>query len=82
MTYLFVRGLDPIELDENFNLVRSRINQALTGTNHQGEKANDKTRVRPLNVLTFKTAAGGRIAVSPEYVAGVGSDEAKDGDED
>lgn len=91
-TFLIVRGMEDIELAENFNMVRSRINQALTGTNNKAEKADDKTRVRPLNKLTFKTILRdeddedeytiGRIAIAPEHVIGVGSDEEKDGNSD
>jgi hypothetical protein len=75
-TFLFVQGLDPVELaeDQSFNLARSRGNQALTGTNHKGEQ----DRSKPMNRLSFKTAAGGRIAVNPEKFIGVGSDVARD----
>lgn len=83
-TFLFVQGLDPIELaaDESFNKARSRGNQALTGTDNKGEKSED-SRTKPMHKLSFKTAEGGRIAINPEKFIGVGSDEDKDsgGDE-
>lgn len=71
-TYLFVQGLDPVELaeDESFNKARSRGNQALTGTNGKGER--DPSL--PMHKLTFYTAEGGRISVNPEKFIGVGSD--------
>jgi len=86
-TFLFIRGMEPVEIDANFNLVRHRINQAITGTTQDGSKADDKTRNRPLHKLTFKTIvrdedgdviAFGRIAPTPDNVIGVGSDEEKD----
>lgn len=79
-TYLMVQGTDPIELheSESFNKVRGRVNRALTGTNHLKEKADDKERATPLNVLSFHTAEDGRVAVNPEKVIGVGSDEWSD----
>lgn len=84
MVTLILAGAN-VELheDENFNKVRSRINQALTGSNHQGEKeTNEKHRHRPLNKLTFFTDMGdgekGRIAVNPEKIIGIMSDEEKD----
>lgn len=78
-TFLFVRGLDPVEVEESFNLVRQRINEVVTGTDRDGSKAEDKVRNRPLHKVTFKTAEGGRIAISPENIIGVGSDEERDG---
>lgn len=80
-TFLFVQGLDPIELaeDESFNKARSRGNQSLTGTNSRAEKeTDDKRRNRPMDKLTFKTAEGGRISINPEKFIGVGSDVLKD----
>jgi hypothetical protein len=80
-TFLFVQGLDPIELadDESFNKARSRGNQSLTGTNSRAEKeSDDKRRNRPMDKLSFKTAEGGRISINPEKFIGVGSDTIKD----
>ena len=80
-TYLFVQGLDPVELadDESFNKARSRGNQSLTGTNSRAEKeSDDKRRNRPMDKLTFKTAVGGRISINPEKFIGVGSDVLRD----
>jgi hypothetical protein len=80
-TYLFVQGLDPVELadDESFNKARSRGNQSLTGTNSKAEKeSDDKRRNRPMDKLTFKTAVGGRISINPEKFIGVGSDVLRD----
>jgi hypothetical protein len=70
--------MEPVEVQESFNLVRQRINQAITGTNREGVKANDKDRNRPLHTLSFKTMEGGRIAPAPEHVIGVGSDTERD----
>lgn len=80
-TFLFVQGLDPVELadDESFTKAVSRGNQSLTGTNHKAEKeTDDKRRNRPMSKLTFKTAVGGRISINPEKFIGVGSDVLKD----
>ena len=78
-TYLFVQGLDPVELaeDESFNKARRRGNEALTGTNGKGES----DRSNPLHKLTFYTADGGRISVNPEKFIGCGSDSRTDKDE-
>lgn len=83
-TFLFVQGLDPVELaaDETFNKARQRGNDALRlridleNGNIDGEKKGQK--FDPMHKLSFKTAAGGRIAVNPEKYIGVGSDEPKD----
>lgn len=81
--FLFVQGLDPIMLadDETFNKVRGRGNQALTGTNHKGDK-DESSRTKPLHKLSFKTlnedGTTGRIAINPEKFIGVGSDEERD----
>jgi hypothetical protein len=77
-TFLIVRGIDPIEVEESFNLVRQRVNEAITGTSRDGSKAEDKIRNRPLHKLTFKTTDGGRIAPVPENILAVGSDTEKD----
>lgn len=81
-TFLFIRGLDPVELEESFNMVRQRVNEVVTGTDRDGSKAEDKVRNRPLHKVTFKTVqedgSTGRIAVSPENIIGVGSDTEKD----
>lgn len=71
-TFLFVQGLDPVELadDESFNKARARGNQALTGTNGKG----DRDPTQPMHKLSFATADGGRISVNPEKFIGVGSD--------
>jgi hypothetical protein len=78
-TYLMVRGLDPIELDEDesFNRVRQKVNQAVTSTYRNGKDA-----ARPLHEVTFFTADGGRIAPVPYLIQAVGSDQRKDGEED
>ena len=75
-TFLFVQGLDPVELaeEESFNKVRARGNQALTGVNGKGES----DRTNPMHKLTFFTAEGGRISVNPEKFIGVGSDSRTD----
>lgn len=83
-TYLFVQGLDPVELaeDESFNKVRHRSNKALRikvdleNGNIDGETKGQK--FDPMHLMSFKTAEGGRISVNPEKFIGVGSDEAKD----
>lgn len=85
-TFLFVQGLDPVELaeDESFNKARHRGNGALKmkldyeNGNMSGE---GDEKYEPLHLLSFKTAEGGRIAVQPEKFIGVGSDQAKDGGE-
>lgn len=82
-TFLFVQGLDPIELapEETFNKAKSRGNQALTRTNHDGSQ--DKGN-KPMDKLTFKTVDEdsptgiGRVTINPEKFIGVGSDTAKD----
>lgn len=84
-TYLFVQGLDPIELseDEKFNKVRKRGNDVLKLKIDYENGAVEK--YEPLHALSFKTAEGGRISIQPDKFIGVGSDEAKDtgsGDED
>jgi hypothetical protein len=71
--------MEPVEVEESFNLVRQRLNQAITGTNRDGVKADDKERNRPLHKLSFKTTEGGRISVAPEHLIGVGSDSDRDG---
>lgn len=84
-TYLFVQGLDPVELaeDESFNKARQRGNTALRlridleNGNIDGESKGQK--FDPMHKLSFATAAGGRIAVNPEKFIGIGSDDAKDG---
>jgi hypothetical protein len=77
-TFLIIRGIDPVEVQESFNLVRQRVNEAVTGTQRDGSKADDKVRNRPLHKLTFKTLDGGRIAPVPENILAVGSDEERD----
>jgi hypothetical protein len=79
-----VRGLDPIELDEDesFNRVRQKVNQAVTSTYRNGEEKNGKDAARPLHEVTFFTADGGRIAPVPYLIQAVGSDQRKDGEED
>jgi len=76
-TYLFVQGLDPVQLadEESFNKARARGNQVLTGTNAEGGKDEEN---KPLHKLSFDTADGGRIAINPEKFIGVGSDQPKD----
>ncbi len=78
-TFLFVQGLDPVELadSETFNKARGRGNQALTGTNSKGQK-DETVRLKPMHALSFKTAEGGRISINPEKFIGVGSDTEKD----
>lgn len=82
-TTLILAGAE-IELheDEQFNKVRERINQAVTGTKLDGTKEEDKKRNKPLKKLTFYTDLGdgdkGRIAVVPEKIIGVMSDLPKD----
>lgn len=78
-TFLFVRGLEPVELEDNFNLVRQRLNEVLTGTNRDGSEDNSN---KPMQKVSFKTAEGGRIAVVPEHIIGVGSDTRTDSDDD
>lgn len=83
-TYLFVQGLDPIELadDETFNKARHHGNSALRlktdleEGNIDGESQGQK--YDPLHQLSFATRAGGRIAVNPDKFIGVGSDQPKD----
>ena len=77
-TFLLIRGMEPVEVEASYNLVRQRINQAVTGTDRDGVKADDKERNRPLHKISFKTAEGGRIAIVPDHVIGVGSDTEKD----
>lgn len=85
-TYLMIRGMEPVELDEDesFTKVRSRVNQVLTATNRDGDDEEGKEAARPLHKLTFKTADGGRIApvIAPEEQGGnllaIGSDTATD----
>lgn len=77
-TFLLIRGMEPVEVDASYNLVRHRINQALTGTNQDGSKAEDVVRNRPLHKISFKTMEGGRIAIAPDAIIGVGSDTEKD----
>ena len=74
-TFLFLRGMEIVEVEESFNLVRQRINEVVTNTNRAGEPDEDN---KPLHKLSFKTAEGGRVAIAPEYVIGVGSDIEKD----
>lgn len=82
--YLFVQGLDPVELagDETFNKVRHRGNKAmqrridLENGNIDGKSEGQK--FDPMHQLSFKTAEGGRISVNPEKFIGVGSDTEKD----
>lgn len=74
-TTLLVQGGE-IEVDETFNFVRSRINKALKSKVDYEADGGDK--YTPAHDLSFKTADGGRIAVSPEKVIGVMSDEPKD----
>lgn len=82
-TFLFVQGLDPVELadGESFNKARQRANQALTGTNHKGQ-ADPDAKKKPMDKLVFYTAnedgSVGRISVNPEKFIGVGSDLQKD----
>lgn len=88
-TFLFVQGMDPIELapGESFNKARARANQALTGTDHKGN-ADPNAKKRPMHKLTFKTVVPdadneddftiGRISINPEKFIGVGSDEERD----
>lgn len=76
-TTLLLQGGE-IDLDENFDKVKQRINQAITGTDRNGNKATDKARARPLHTLSFKTEDGGRVAINPEKVIGVVSDLPKD----
>jgi hypothetical protein len=55
---LVIQGLQgPVELapEERFDKIRHRVNQALTGTNMDGEPADKKKRSRPLHKLSFKT---------------------------
>lgn len=77
-TFLLIRGMEPVDVDASYNLVRHRVNQALTGTNQDGSKAEDVVRNRPLHKLSFRTTEGGRIAIAPDYIIGVGSDTEKD----
>jgi hypothetical protein len=81
-TFLIVQGMDNVEIDENFDKVRHRINQAVTGADKSGEELDAKKAAQPLHDLTFKTSDGGRIAVNPEKVIGVGSTAAKDAEDD
>jgi len=74
-TFLFLRGMEIVEVEESFNLVRQRINEVVTNTNRNGTPDEDN---KPLHKLSFKTADGGRVAIAPEYVIGVGSDIEKD----
>jgi hypothetical protein len=77
-TFLFVRGMEPIEVEESYNLVRQRLNEVVTGTNRDGTEDDSK---RPLHKVSFKTVEGGRVAIVAEYLIGVGSDVQKDEDE-
>jgi len=74
-TFLFLRGMEIVEVEESFNLVRQRINEVVTKTNRDGSEDKDQ---RPLHKVSFKTAEGGRVAIVPEYIIGVGSDLEKD----
>lgn len=71
---LFMQGSN-VELDENFNFVRQRINQAITATTREGEPKDKKDRAKPLHDLTFKLASGGQIAVNPEKIIAVAEEE-------
>lgn len=87
-TFLFVRGMDPVELapEELFNKVRHRANRAAKlvidyeNGNLDGETKGQK--FEPSHLLTFKTVDEdgnvGRISILPEHYIGVGSDEEKD----
>lgn len=77
-TYLFIQGMDNVEVEESYNLVRQRINRAITGIDKSGETLEPKNAAKPLHDLSFKTADGGRIAVNPDKIIGVGSDEDRD----
>ena len=70
-TYLMVRGLEPVEIEESFNLARQRVNEVVTGTNRDGSM---DYRQRPLHKVTFKTKDNGRFAPVPQHILGVGSD--------
>lgn len=75
-TFLFVQGLDPVELDESYNKVRDRGNKALKAKIDYENGSADE--YKPAHVLSFVTADGGRICINPDKFIGVGSDEAKD----
>ena len=80
-TTLHVQGAD-IELEESFNLVRQRLNTVtkmmLDYREEGGQSLGNGAKFEPFHTLSFKTAGGGRIAINPEKVIGVSSDEAKD----
>jgi len=77
-TLLFVQGLDPIELaeEESYNKARKRGNDVLKlKIDYENGSSED---YRPLHLLSFKTADGGRVCCQPDKFIGVGSDEEKD----
>jgi len=70
--------MEPVEVEENYNLVRQRLNEIVTNTNRDGTEDTDN---KPLNKVSFKTIEGGRVAIMPEHIIGVGSDLRKDGED-
>jgi hypothetical protein len=80
-TTLHMQGGD-IEVDESFNLVRQRLNNAAKLVIDYREQGNDAlpngAKFEPFHTLSFKTVEGGRIAVNPDKVIAVSSDQAKD----
>lgn len=78
-TYLFIRSMEPVVVEENYNLVRQRLNEVITQTNRDGSP--DESN-RPMHKVSFHTIEGGRIAIVPEHIIGVGSDEHSDTEEE
>jgi hypothetical protein len=64
-----------IDLDENFNMVRQRLNQAQRALeDYRNGTVADGTKFRPYHDLSFKTEEGGRISINPEKIIAVESD--------
>lgn len=80
-TFIIIQGGE-MEIAENYNLVRHRLNKAqrqlLDYQNGNIDGDSDDQKFDPYHQLSFKTAEGGRISVNVEKVIGVSSDEAKD----
>jgi len=77
-TTLHMQGGD-IELNENFNKVRHRLNEsAQLMLDYKNGNVGEDDKFQPFHLLSFATGDGGRVSVNPEKVIAVSSDEAKD----
>jgi hypothetical protein len=75
-TTLLVQGGE-IELSDSFNKTRDRLNKALK-QKIDYENSESGGEYKPAHTLSFKTADNGRVAINPDKVIGVLSDEPKD----